>query len=177
MATAKSNTKEAPSKTASKTKSTAKEKDTKASESKASAAKDSDVKPAAAKEKSSAAEKKTSTAKAKSGTAKSGTAKESTAKKSSSSKSESATTTDHEEIRKWAEARGGKPSTVAGTGKKNDSGILRIDFPGYSGKDTLEEISWEDFFKKFDESDLQFLYQEKTAAGKESRFNKFVSKS
>ena len=86
-------------------------------------------------------------------------------------------TTDHEEIRAWVEKRGGKPATVKGTGKKNDNtGILRIDFPGYSGEDSLEEISWDDFFKKFDASGLQFLYQDKTSDGKESRFNKFVSK-
>lgn len=74
------------------------------------------------------------------------------------------------------EQRGGVPSMVKGTGKKkDDTGILRIDFPGYSGEDSLQEISWEEFFQKFDESKLEFLYQEKTADGKESRFNKFVS--
>jgi len=68
------------------------------------------------------------------------------------------------------------PSVVKGTAKKKDGGgILRIDFPGYSGEDSLQEISWEEFFQKFDESKLEFLYQEKTADGKESRFNKFVS--
>ncbi|CAG5069329.1 hypothetical protein DYBT9623_02065 [Dyadobacter sp. CECT 9623] len=91
--------------------------------------------------------------------------------------SSTSSTTDHDEIRAWVEKRGGKPATVKGTGSKNDdTGILRIDFPGYSGGDSLEEISWEDFFEKFDESGLQFLYQEETSDGKESRFNKFVSK-
>lgn len=64
---------------------------------------------------------------------------------------------------------------VKGTGKKNDTGILRIDFPGYSGEDSLQEISWDDFFKKFDESKLEFLYQDMTSDGEMSRFNKFVS--
>lgn len=85
-------------------------------------------------------------------------------------------TSDHDTIRAWVEKRGGVPAVVKGTGKKKDGdGILRIDFPGYSGEDSLQEISWEEFFKKFDESKLEFLYQEKTADGKESRFNKFVS--
>ena len=101
-------------------------------------------------------------------------AKKSTSKNSEDSKSHS--TTDHEEIKNWVEKRGGKPATVKGTDTKKDSGILRIDFPGYSGEDSLEEISWDDFFAKFDESGLEFLYQEKTADGKESRFSKFVSK-
>lgn len=97
------------------------------------------------------------------------------AKKAASAKSQS--TTDHDEIRAWVEKRKGTPSTVKGTENKNDNtGILRIDFPGYSGKDTLEAISWEDFFKKFDESNVEFLYQNETAGGKESKFNKFVSR-
>jgi membrane protein involved in colicin uptake len=97
------------------------------------------------------------------------------AKKTASAKSNS--TTDHDEIRAWVEKRKGTPSTVKGTeGKNENSGILRIDFPGYSGKDSLEAISWEDFFKKFDESNLEFIYQEETSTGKPSRFNKFVSK-
>jgi len=90
--------------------------------------------------------------------------------------SDSKTTTSHEEIRKWVEERGGKPATVRGTGDDGEAGILRIDFPGYSGGDSLEEITWEEFFQKFDESNLQFLYQDKTADGKQSRFSKFVAK-
>ena len=97
-----------------------------------------------------------------------------TAKKTGSA--QSLRTTNHEEIKAWVDKRGGTPTTVIGTDKKNNAGLLRIDFPGYSGKDTLEAISWDDFFAKFDESNLDFLYQEKTAGGKESRFNKFVSK-
>ena len=88
----------------------------------------------------------------------------------------SKSTRDHAEIQSWIEKRGGTPSMVKGTeDDKNNTGILRVDFPGYSGKDTLMEISWDDFFKKFDDSNLEFLYQEKTSTGKESRFNKFVS--
>ena len=85
-------------------------------------------------------------------------------------------TTDHDEIRRWVEARGGKPATVKGTGGNEEVGVLRIDFPGYSGEDTLEEISWDEFFAKFDEKNLAFLYQDATASGAESRFFKFVSR-
>ena len=84
-------------------------------------------------------------------------------------------TTDHEEIRKWVEARGGHPAHVKGTGDEEDAGLLRIDFPGYSGEQRLEAISWEEFFETFDENNLAFLYQEKTADGKESRFSKLIS--
>jgi len=88
--------------------------------------------------------------------------------------SESKTTTNHKTIQKWAEARDGKPASVKGTEKNGDAGLLRIEFPGHGSDDKLEEISWEEFFKKFDEKNLTFLYQEHTASGDESRFFKFI---
>lgn len=90
--------------------------------------------------------------------------------------SSSKTTTDHKEIRHWAEARGGKPATVKGTEEKGEeAGILRINFPGYA-EAKLQDISWDDFFQKFDEKGLAFVYQDKTAEGEESRFFKLVSR-
>jgi hypothetical protein len=88
--------------------------------------------------------------------------------------SSSKTTTDLKEIQKWAEARDGKPVRVKGTEGKDGSGVLRIDFPGYRGGDTLEEISWEEWYEVFQERELAFLYQDKTSDGKESRFFKLV---
>lgn len=90
--------------------------------------------------------------------------------------SESQRTVDHDTIKRWAEARGGKPSSVKSTAKGDDAGILRINFPGYRGEDTLEEISWDEFFAKFDEKHLAFLYQEQTSSGEESRFFKIVNR-
>jgi len=90
--------------------------------------------------------------------------------------SSSQTTTDHDEIRKWAEARDGKPVTVRGTGDDDEPGVLRIDFPGGAGSDRLEEISWEEWFEKFDEKELAFLYQDKKADGEQSTFFKLVSR-
>ncbi|MCU7492082.1 MAG: hypothetical protein ACM3UR_02110 [Bacteroidota bacterium] len=91
--------------------------------------------------------------------------------------SESQIITDHNKIRKWVEERGGKPASVKGTETKGEeAGLLRIDFPGYSGEGKLEEIPWEEFFEKFEESKLAFLYQDKTHDGKQSRFNKFISR-
>jgi hypothetical protein len=72
-------------------------------------------------------------------------------------------TRDHKKIREWAEARGGKPAQVKGTG-----GLLRIDFD--EPEESLEPISWDEFFSKFDESNIKFLYD----PDKSSRFNKFV---
>jgi hypothetical protein len=59
----------------------------------------------------------------------------------------SKTTTDHGTIREWAEARGGRPVSVKGTGAEDEPGVLRIDFPGYSGGDRFEEIEWEEWFE------------------------------
>ena len=86
-------------------------------------------------------------------------------------------TTDHDEIRKWAEARGGRPAVVRSTQGKS-GGILRLEFPEAPHHDdaALEEISWDEFFEKFDEADLALLYQDKTARGQKSNFNKLVGR-
>lgn len=84
--------------------------------------------------------------------------------------SEAKVTTDHDEIREWVEERGGNPARVKGTE------VLRIDYPGFSGEERLEEIEWDDFFKAFEENNLAFLYQEKTKDGKQSRFSKLVDR-
>ena len=84
-------------------------------------------------------------------------------------------TTDHDKIRKWAESRGGHPATVKDTEQDDEAGILRLDFdPPDQG---LEKISWEEFFEKFENADLAFLFQDKTAGGKTSRFHKFIDRS
>jgi hypothetical protein len=46
-----------------------------------------------------------------------------------------------------------------------EAGILRINSPGYSGEESLEEISGEEFSDKYDEKNLAFLYQEKRNSG------------
>jgi hypothetical protein len=92
------------------------------------------------------------------------------------SSSSSNTTRDHEEIRRWAESRKAVPCEVAGTERGNEPGILRFEFPSARNHndDKLKEISWEDFFKKFDENNLELLYQETTADGERSNFNKLI---
>jgi hypothetical protein len=89
--------------------------------------------------------------------------------------SASKTTTDLKVIKKWAEEREGKPTKVKGVGGEDD-GIIRIDFPGYSGEDSLEDISWEEWYKIFQDRKLAFLYQDETSSGKESRFFKLVNR-
>jgi hypothetical protein len=89
---------------------------------------------------------------------------------------ESRVTTDHQEIRQWVEERGGRPARVKGTDKRDSTGVLRIDYPGYSGEDTLEPILWSEFFEAFEENNLAFLYQEEKKDGTESRFSKLIDR-
>lgn len=92
------------------------------------------------------------------------------------SRAQANVTTDHDEIRRWAEARDAQPACVKGTGKRGDIGMLRLDFPGYGGEESLQHIGWEEWFEKFDERNLALLYQEQTAGGAQSNFNKLVSR-
>jgi hypothetical protein len=82
-------------------------------------------------------------------------------------------TTDHETIRDWIESRKGQPAIVKDTGADN-GGVLRVDFQ--EPDSSLEKISWSKFFEIFDSRKLAFLYQDRTADGKQSRFNKFVER-
>lgn len=89
---------------------------------------------------------------------------------------QSKTTTDHDTIRQWAEARGGVPVSVAQTDRGGGPGVLRIDFPDRGDEEDFDRISWDAFFEAFEENDLAFLYQEETKGGEESRFCKLVNR-
>jgi hypothetical protein len=87
---------------------------------------------------------------------------------------ESKTTIDHDKIRQWAETRGGTPSSVSGTSAEGDAGILRLDFEPKD--EALNDISWAEFFTKFEEKNLAFLYQDRTEDGSISRFHRFIER-
>jgi glutathione synthase/RimK-type ligase-like ATP-grasp enzyme len=86
------------------------------------------------------------------------------------------TTTDHDEIRRWVEEHDGAPAIVKGTEDSKGGGVLRVDFPGGAGEDTLEHVDWERWFEEFERNDLAFLYQEQKADGSDSTFFKLVSR-
>jgi hypothetical protein len=81
-------------------------------------------------------------------------------------------TTDHDEIRRWAEKHGGKPAAVNRTHEDGDVGIIRIMFPKApnSQHEALEEISWEEFFEQFEEANLALLHDEN------GLFNKIIGR-
>lgn len=80
------------------------------------------------------------------------------------------TTTDHDTIRQWAEARDGHPARVKTEGK---GGILRIDFG--EPEESLEKIEWDEFFRIFEDRKLAFLHQDEKGDRK-CPFNKFVDR-
>lgn len=69
--------------------------------------------------------------------------------------------TDHDTIREWAESKGGKPAAVERTREGDDVGIIRIMFPDAerSEHEALTEISWDAFFRRFEEAKLALLYE------------------
>ncbi len=77
------------------------------------------------------------------------------------------TTTDHDEIRRWAEARGGRPAAVDGTSSGDGPGMLRIAFPDreQSEDESLEEITWDAWLEAFDANGLALVYQQRTDDG------------
>lgn len=85
----------------------------------------------------------------------------------------SETTTNHDQIRKWAEKHKGVPAAVGATHEEDDTGIIRIMFPRapQSEHDALVEISWEEFFAEFEKRKLALIYDPK------SMFSKLVSRS
>lgn len=82
------------------------------------------------------------------------------------------TTIDHDTIRQWVESKGGKPASVKRTHSDDRAGIVRIMFPDApnSEHDALEEISWDEFFRQFEESKLALIYEQ------DSMFSKLVSR-
>jgi len=96
----------------------------------------------------------------------------SSARASSSRSAGAQTTTDHDEIRSWAESHGGRPAAVKRTHKDGDVGIIRIMFPDApnSEHDALQEISWDEFFQEFDSRDLALLYED------DSLFSKIIGR-
>ena len=81
------------------------------------------------------------------------------------------TTDDREEIKSWIEDRNGIPGMERGTGENGIYTVLGIKF-SWNKNDILKEISWKEFFDKFEKYNLVFGFQEKTIRGTRSRYYK-----
>lgn len=91
-------------------------------------------------------------------------------------------TTNHEEIKSWITTHDGKPDLIQTPGVGNSEEGLRIDFPGkedeeYFNENTKsEDISWNEFFKRFEEWNLAFMYEEKTRGKNLSNAYRFIKR-
>lgn len=79
-------------------------------------------------------------------------------------------TTDHAFIRSWMEERGASPAVVRQTD------ILRVSFNKKRIGLELKALTWDEFFAKFEEAKLAFLYADLKTDGTPSRFSKFVKR-
>jgi hypothetical protein len=82
-------------------------------------------------------------------------------------------TTNHDVIRQWAEERGATPAVVPGTEHGDHLGVLTFDFG--EKDDRLRHVSWDEWFRTFDERRLNFIYQEKRRDGRQSNFFRLES--
>nr|WP_184399258.1 hypothetical protein [Rhizobium sp. BK650] len=64
-------------------------------------------------------------------------------------------TTDHDKIRQWLEARGGHPARMK-------SGLVGVDFGRQ--ENSVESISWDEFFRVLDTSRDTFLHHDTKVA-------------
>ncbi|TDB72224.1 hypothetical protein [Micromonospora sp. KC721] len=79
-------------------------------------------------------------------------------------------TTNHEVIQNWARARGARPATIAGTERNGRPGVLTFEIPGYRESSRVQVITWDDWFRTFDERKLNLIYQEELRDGRQSNF-------
>jgi hypothetical protein len=74
-------------------------------------------------------------------------------------------TTDHDEIKHWVEEHDGRPALL----KEETSSVtpIKIIFPEYDINDHVEEVTWTEWFREFEEEDLAFEYKEDVEEGEE----------
>ncbi|WP_280276445.1 hypothetical protein [Nocardia wallacei] len=85
-------------------------------------------------------------------------------------------TTEPAVIRSWAEHRGARPAVASDPGRPEGPEPLRINFPGYR-EDGLREVSWDEWFRLFDDRELAFVFREQTAEGGPSSFYRLDSRA
>lgn len=85
-------------------------------------------------------------------------------------------TKDHKLIKEWVVARGGIPGQVIENVPPTDEdGVLDIKFPESTGKKVIP-ITWNEFFTRFEQSNLAFLFEDNHGNGLKSKFFKLISR-
>ncbi len=91
-------------------------------------------------------------------------------------------TVDHNTIKAWAKQFGGKPEILDDKEAKGDEVTIRINFPGITDESFIpdnlseEDISWDEFFQKFDAQDLAFEYTDKKQINDPSAAYHFIKR-
>ncbi|RJQ38043.1 hypothetical protein C4559_02360 [Candidatus Microgenomates bacterium] len=75
------------------------------------------------------------------------------------------TTINHKEIMEWAKKHRGKPQIIDDPTAGSDTPGIRINFPGipddvFLSETKIRDISWNEFFKEFDDNNLAFVYMD-----------------
>ncbi|MBT0994983.1 hypothetical protein KIN34_11895 [Cellulomonas sp. DKR-3] len=68
----------------------------------------------------------------------------------------SRSTTDHDEIRTWVEARGGTPALIASLGRHED-GVPAVVFPAGPSGEGAVPTTWARWFEVFERDSLAFV--------------------
>ncbi|QNG20978.1 hypothetical protein G4H71_08740 [Rhodococcus triatomae] len=84
------------------------------------------------------------------------------------------TTTDHDEIRAWVEARDGAPARVPAAEAQGGGGVLRLDFTGGASSEDIEHIPWDEWLDLFDDQGLAFTHKDIDVPGEESTYFDFT---
>ncbi len=83
-------------------------------------------------------------------------------------------TTDKEKIKQWIQTYKGWPAIKLMETADSIETVLAIVFPGGEGDHVIRRLSWEEFFQKFDQLKLVFLYEEATGNQKPDLCYAFV---
>ena len=86
------------------------------------------------------------------------------------------TTGDHDQIRHWAESRGGVPMIIDHPVARADKIGIRIDFPGESHEVLMSETrpaTWDEFFQVFEDQRLLLSFDEDPAVDDPTEWYRF----
>ena len=67
--------------------------------------------------------------------------------------------TDHETIRRWAEARGMEPALCEACADRTPERAIRLRFAGAPGSASVRAISWHEWFRTFDRHGLVLVIE------------------
>lgn len=84
-------------------------------------------------------------------------------------------TTDHEMIRQWVRERGGAPSMARRVGQPAE-GALVVNFPDDGSDGPVVDISWADFFQRFEDQNLAFVYRESLPEAEDAYYYQLVDR-